>query len=125
MNKYFVGQRVIMVPNHAAGDITHPLCERGVVSSVKDVPNIGQRVWVRYSTGDTGALTPVLNLVSEDPSLLSVEIGSEFQVMNLTFKKQRNLPDGSVLASSKTETETVIKETFYVFPPDLIVSVQT
>ncbi len=31
---FSVGDRVIYVPNHAEGDITHKGCERGKVSSV-------------------------------------------------------------------------------------------
>ncbi len=39
------GDRVLYVPNHAHGDVTHPDCERGIVSS-----NNGVNVFVRYYT---------------------------------------------------------------------------
>lgn len=63
MQKYAVGQNVLFIPDHAGGDHSHPSCEKGVVSKVEELPGIGQRVWVRYTTGDTGALTPTKNLV--------------------------------------------------------------
>ena len=56
--QFKVGDKVIYVPMFANGDINHPNCERGVVSSVQDSEHGGhQKVWVRYTFGDTGAKT--------------------------------------------------------------------
>lgn len=52
------GDEVLYVPNHANGDRSHPDCEKGTVSKVE-----GDKVWVRYTEGSTGALTPVKNLI--------------------------------------------------------------
>jgi hypothetical protein len=38
-----VGERVIYVPRHAEGDVAHPDCERGTVTSIR-----GETVWVRF-----------------------------------------------------------------------------
>lgn len=56
------GDQVLFIPNHANGDREHPACERGVVSTVK-VERDQVKIWVRYSSGSTGALTPIKNLV--------------------------------------------------------------
>lgn len=65
MQKFYEGQSVTYVPNHANGDIAHKDCEHGVVSSVQDQPDGTQKVWVRYSAfGGTGQLTPTKNLVA-------------------------------------------------------------
>lgn len=50
------GDKVIYVPVFANGDINHPNCERGVVSSVSGSGH-NQNVWVRYTEGSTGAKT--------------------------------------------------------------------
>lgn len=51
------GDRVIYAPNHANGDISHPDCELGIVSS------LGQsHVFVRFTKGDTAAGCPPSNL---------------------------------------------------------------
>lgn len=51
------GDKVIYVPVYANGDINHPNCERGVVSSVSQGDNGIQTVWVLYDGEDTGAVT--------------------------------------------------------------------
>ena len=56
------GDGVTYVPDHANGDMTHPACEHGVGSSVGWYDDGTEKVWVRYTTGSTGALTPVKNL---------------------------------------------------------------
>lgn len=57
------GDKVIYVPVYANGDVNHPNCERGVVSSVSDGDNGVQNVWVRYNEGSTGAKTAYDSLV--------------------------------------------------------------
>lgn len=58
------GDKVIYVPTYAKGDVTHPACEKGIVSSVrKPIDDGPQRVWVRYDEGETGQLTHYDNLV--------------------------------------------------------------
>lgn len=53
MNKKFeVGQNVTYIAYEGADP------EHGTVSTVEDLPNGKQKVWVRYTTGSTGALTP-------------------------------------------------------------------
>jgi hypothetical protein len=37
------GMHVLYVPNHAGGDIKHPDCQRGIVSSIRD-----HYVFVKY-----------------------------------------------------------------------------
>jgi hypothetical protein len=61
--RFYEGMAVTYVPNHAGGDLSHPACEHGTVSSVGWYADGTEQVWVRYSTGQTGALTPVANLV--------------------------------------------------------------
>ena len=63
MEKFQIGDAVLYIPNHAKGDRAHPSCEKGTVSSVHDKEDGTQNVWVRYSFGSTGALTPTGNLV--------------------------------------------------------------
>ena len=63
MEKFKPGQQVIYIPNHVAGEREHPDCEQGIVSTVETNEDGTQKVWVRYSTGTTGALTPTKNLV--------------------------------------------------------------
>lgn len=36
MNDYKHGDKVLYVPNHANGDITHPDCQKGIVSSTNE-----------------------------------------------------------------------------------------
>lgn len=56
------GDQVLYIPNHSSGDRSDPANERGVVSKVEG-SGIDAKVWVRYSTGSTGALTSLKNLV--------------------------------------------------------------
>lgn len=56
-----VGDPVLYVPQYAKGDKSHPDAEKGIVSSVK-VDRGSASVWVRYTTGDTGAKTHLSNL---------------------------------------------------------------
>lgn len=60
-----VDDKVLYMPIHAHGDKEHPDCQRGTVSSVGKLLSDGsqQSVWVRYTEGETGALTPTKNLV--------------------------------------------------------------
>ena len=62
-NQIYSGDKVIYVPNHAQDNWEHPDCQRGVVSTVKREEDGRQQVWVRYSEGPTGELTPIKNLV--------------------------------------------------------------
>lgn len=56
--QYKEGDKVIYIPVYANGDINHPNCERGTVSSVSSSDHGGhQNVWVRYTEGSTGAKT--------------------------------------------------------------------
>lgn len=41
--KFQKGQRVIYVPSHAKNDLTHPGCQKGIVSSVND-----KYIFVKY-----------------------------------------------------------------------------
>jgi hypothetical protein len=63
MEQFEIGDMVLYVPNHAKSKDS-PTCERGIVSKVEGEGN-AQKVWVLYSTGDTGALTPIKNLVKQ------------------------------------------------------------
>lgn len=49
------GQVVYYIPNHLKPSFKNS--ERGVVSTIKE-----NQVWVRYTYGETGALTPLDNL---------------------------------------------------------------
>jgi len=62
-NLVFPGDRVAYVPNHANGDINHPDTQKGTVSTVERKEDGTQKVWVRYTEGSTGVLTPTKNLV--------------------------------------------------------------
>lgn len=55
------GDQVIFIPDHSTGP-DDTVNEWGIVSKVEGSGNT-TKVWVRYSTGSTGALTPVKNLV--------------------------------------------------------------
>ena len=55
---YAPEDRVLYVPSHANGDTSHPDCHIGFVSSVRGVPG-EQTVYVRYTSGSTGELTPI------------------------------------------------------------------
>lgn len=59
---FSVGDQVVYIPNHANGDRWHPDCQLGIVSTVNgEGPE--QKVWVLYAIGETGASTPVHNLL--------------------------------------------------------------
>lgn len=60
-DQFSEGDQVIYCPDHSTG-LNDPVNERGVVSKVEG-SGIDAKVWVRYSTGSTGALTPLKNLV--------------------------------------------------------------
>lgn len=60
-DQFTEGDLVIYIPNHSTG-LNDPANERGIVSKVEG-SGIDAKVWVRYSTGSTGALTPLKNLV--------------------------------------------------------------
>lgn len=62
MKDFEIGEELTYVPGFANGDINDPACEQGVVSSVSGTGE-SQKVWVRYTGGETGALTPIKNLV--------------------------------------------------------------
>lgn len=47
INDFEHGMSVTYIPNHANGDINHPDCENGVVSSTND-----KFVFVKYNNGD-------------------------------------------------------------------------
>lgn len=51
--KFYEGQSVTYIAHKGADP------EHGTVSTVEDLPNGKQKVWVRYTTGSTGALTPI------------------------------------------------------------------
>ena len=55
-------EEVLYLPPHANGDTSHPDVEPGTVSRVQENENGSYSVFVRYSTGDTAALTPIKNL---------------------------------------------------------------
>lgn len=59
---FHVGDPVLYIPNHAAGQHGHPDCERGVVHTATG-HGAEQIVWVRYKHGDTGDPTPISNLL--------------------------------------------------------------
>ena len=46
--RFPAGKHVRYVPYHAEGDIQHPDCENGIVSSVR-----GTTIFVRFGLGDT------------------------------------------------------------------------
>ena len=56
-----IGSPVTYTPNHANGDICHPDCERGHISSFND-----DSIWVRYKAA-CGANTPPETLVWSSP----------------------------------------------------------
>lgn len=59
IDQFIPGDRVTYIPTHAYGDIKHPDCETGTVSS------IGKSfVFVRYHLGDTAAATRPEDLVN-------------------------------------------------------------
>lgn len=54
MNVEFeVGDAVTYVPTHALGDLNHPDCERGIVSSISENK---ETIFVRYYSNHTGGL---------------------------------------------------------------------
>lgn len=63
-DRFVIGSRVLYIPNHANGDRSHKDVKDGIVSKV-DYSVIPGKVWVRYSTGTTGARTPIKNLVKK------------------------------------------------------------
>ena len=82
--KFEIGQSVTYVPNHAK-DRNDSVCRSGIVSSVENLPDGSQKVWVRYSHGSTGALTPTKNLV---PKRLLGETGA--YLMSSLFNPFKN-----------------------------------
>ena len=60
--KFQPGDSVLYIPNHANGNPDHPECERGVVSTVQNIDNGKQLVWVRFK-GPTGKSCAIKNLV--------------------------------------------------------------
>lgn len=60
---FSVGDHVLYVPRTAEGDRNHRDCQRGIVSRCGWFENGTQKVFVRYSTGSTGSLTPAERLV--------------------------------------------------------------
>lgn len=48
---FVIGDKVRYVPHHAGGDIAHPDCENGIVSSANDV-----NIFVRYYDKRGGGL---------------------------------------------------------------------
>lgn len=62
--QFEVGERVYYCPNHANGNRWHPDTQTGTVSSVTGKGS-AQKVWVRFTDGETGALTPLKNLLKD------------------------------------------------------------
>ena len=62
---YSPGNWVTYIPSHADGDINHPDCEHGVVSSINQYND--EIVFVWYHQGDTAAGTNVRDLVLQWP----------------------------------------------------------
>jgi hypothetical protein len=56
LKKYQVGDNVTYISHEGAKP------EHGTVSTVEDLPNGEQKIWVRYTTGGTGSLTPANKL---------------------------------------------------------------
>lgn len=54
MSEFKKGDKVIYVPGHAHGDVTHADCENGVVSSLSEY---SETVFVKYNCGLGEALT--------------------------------------------------------------------
>jgi hypothetical protein len=63
--KFEKGDKIIYVPLHAEGDINHPDCERGYVTSVSKIGT----VFCRYFYPD-GRLRTVANSEGCDPDML-------------------------------------------------------
>lgn len=61
------GDAVLYLPDWVRGDRSNPSVERGIVSSIR-VVNGRASVWVRYTTGETGVLTNLSNLVKDSCS---------------------------------------------------------
>ena len=66
IEQLFIGfepeDEVLYIPNHANEDRRHPDCQKGTVSSVR-ADKGKAKVWVRYTSGVTGALTDLKNLI--------------------------------------------------------------
>lgn len=58
-SEYSVGDPVTYVPHHAHGDVNHPDCEQGHVSTIKE--GIEDRIWVRFKAA-TGACCDIANI---------------------------------------------------------------
>lgn len=56
---FTVGDPVTYIPNHANGDASHPDCERGHVSSIRD--NDDKHIWVRFNS-TSGQCCDITNL---------------------------------------------------------------
>lgn len=62
--QFEVGERVYYCPDHAKNNRWHADTQTGTVSSVTGKGS-AQKVWVRFTDGDTGALTPLKNLLKD------------------------------------------------------------
>ena len=63
LSKFHTGTRVLYVPMHAYGDVTHQDCERGTVSSKNDV-NVFVKFDNKFMNGNSKACSPEdLNLL--------------------------------------------------------------
>ena len=65
-----VGTQVIYVPTHAEGDLAHPDCEEGFITSIKG-DHAFCRYWSKYHLGElrtkaNSELTPIACLVEAD-----------------------------------------------------------
>lgn len=58
MQELELQDKVLYVPTHAEGDITHPDCERGVITAMRD-----GGVWVRFGNDAHAKLCYPENLV--------------------------------------------------------------
>lgn len=56
---FLVGDLVIYIPNHANGNVNHPDCERGYVSTIKS--GIEDKIWVRFKSA-CGACCDISNI---------------------------------------------------------------
>lgn len=56
---YKVGDPVTYIPNHADGDASHPDCEEGYVSSIRE--GVEDKIWVRFKSA-CGACCDIENI---------------------------------------------------------------
>jgi|DEB0MinimDraft_6_1074348.scaffolds.fasta_scaffold00348_15 hypothetical protein len=47
-SEYKVGDPVTYVPHHANGDASHPDCESGIVSTIRE--GVEDRLWVKFKS---------------------------------------------------------------------------